>query len=158
PRPPPWPSREPVVPQVSRAWTAHKACGSGLFVSTGQQVPWRPGWLQVTHAPLQATLQHSPSAQNPDAHSLSLPHTAPRGLGPQLPATHCTLLTQFAADAQVDMHLFVVGSQPNGAQMVAGPGLQRPWPSQTLTSLTASPWHLPGLQTEPATYLRQWPA
>jgi hypothetical protein len=152
------PSHEPVVPQVSRACTVHTPCGSGLFVSMGQQLPSRPGWLQVTHAPLHATLQHNPSAQNPDAHSLSLLHTAPRGLGPQLPATHWTPLTQFAEDAQVEMHLLVAGSQPNGAQMVAGPGRQRPWPSQTLTSLTESPWHLPGLQTVPATYLRQWPA
>jgi hypothetical protein len=87
-----------------------------------------------------------------------LPHTAPRGLGPQLPETHWTLLTQSEADAQVEMHLLVAGSHPNGAQMIAGPGLQRPWPSQMLTSLTESPRQVPGLQTVPETYLRQWPA
>ncbi len=87
---------------------------------------------------MHATLQHSPSAQNPDAHSLPLLQTAPRGLGPQLPATHWTPLTQSEADAQVETHLLVAGSHPKGAQMVAGPGLQRPWPSQTLTSLTES--------------------
>ena len=82
------PSHAPVVPQVLGGWTAHMPCGSGLLVSTGQHVPSRPGWLHVRQAPVHATLQHSPSAQNPDAHSLPLLQTAPRGLGPQLPATH----------------------------------------------------------------------
>ena len=132
------PSHAPVVPQVLGGWTAHMPCGSGLLVSMGQQVPSRPGWLQVRQAPVHATLQHSPSAQNPDAHSLPLLQTAPRGLGPQLPETHWTPLTQSEADAQVETHLLVAGSHPKGAQMVAGPGLQRPWPSQTLTSLTES--------------------
>jgi hypothetical protein len=135
---PPIPSQAPVVPQVLGACTAQMPRGSGLLVSTGQHVPSRPGWLQVRQAPAHATLQHSPSAQKPDAHSLPLLQTAPRGLGPQLPATHCTPLTQSEAAAQVDTHLLVAASQPNGAQMVAGPGLQRPWPSQTLTSLTES--------------------
>jgi hypothetical protein len=120
------PSHAPVVPQVAAACTAHTPRGSGLLMSIGQHVPSRPGWLHVTHAPLHATLQHRPSAQKPEAHSLSFTQTAPRGLGPQLPATQRTPLTQSAPEVHVAMHLLVTGSQPNGAQIVAGPGLQRP--------------------------------
>ena len=60
----------------------------------------------------------------------------------------------------VDAHLFVAGSQLNGAQIVAGPARQPPWPSQTLMSLTAAPLHVPGLHSVPAGYLRQcpWPS
>jgi len=40
---------------------------------------------------------------------------------------------------------------------VAGPDLQCPSPSQTLTSLTEAPSHVPAMQTVPAGYLRQFP-
>ena len=51
--------------------------------------------------------------------------------------------------------MFVAGSQLNGAQIVAGPARQPPWPSQTLTSLMAAPSQVPGLHSVPAGYLRQ---
>jgi hypothetical protein len=44
-----------------------------------------------------------------------------------------------------------------GAQIVEGPDRQRPWLSQTLTSLTAAPSQVPGLQTVPGGYRRQAP-
>jgi hypothetical protein len=108
----------------------------------------------------QATLQQTLSVQNPDPHSLALSHTAPLGLGPQLPLTHKTPLVQSLLDLQVVTHAFVAGSQLKGAQIVAGPDLQCPWPSQTLTLVTDAPSQVPDLQVVPAGYLRQcpWPS
>jgi len=157
---PPTPSQAPVVPQVAGACIAQMLCGSGPPTSVGQQVPPRPCWSQLTHGPLQATLQQTPSAQNVDLHSLELAHTAPLGFRPQLPFTHTTPLAQSVLDRHVDAHLFAAGSQLNGAQIVAGPARQPPWPSQTLISLTAAPLHVPALHSVPAGYLRQcpWPS
>jgi hypothetical protein len=45
----------------------------------------------------------------------------------------------------------------NGAQIVAGPALHRPCPSQTLTPTTALSAHVPALHTVPATWFRQPP-
>ena len=102
-------------------------------------------------------LQQTPSVQNPDAQSPSLLHTAPRGLGPQLPFTHETPSAQSPLDWHVTTQALVLESQLNGAQIVAGPALQRPCPSQTLTPMTAAPAHDPGLQIVPATCWRQAP-
>jgi hypothetical protein len=125
-------------------------CGSALPVSIGQQVPAWSVWLQLTHGPWQPLLQQTPSVQKPDAHSEFLLHWAARGLSPQLPLTHRTPSTQSLSDRQVTTQARVVGSQSNGAQIVAGPGLQRPCPSQTLTSTTEATSQEPGLHTVPA--------
>jgi hypothetical protein len=121
----------------------------------GQQVPPRPCWLQLIQAPLQATLQHRPSVQKPDLHSLSFAHTASFGLGPQLPLTHRMPVAQSAFEVHVVAHLCVAASQLNGAQIVAGPALHRPSPSHTSMSLTEAPSQVPGLHTVPAGCLRQ---
>jgi hypothetical protein len=157
---PPIPSHAPVVPQVAGACTTQMLWGSAPPTSVGQHVPTRPCWSQLTHGPLHATLQQTLSVQNPDLQSLSLLHTAPPGLAPQLSFTHRLPLVQSAFELQVVAHLFVAGSQLNGAQTVAGPALHRPSPSQTLTSLTAAPTQVPGLQTVPAGYFRHcpWPS
>ena len=132
-------------------WSWQIRRGSSLPASIGQQVPRRPTWLQVEHALWQPMLQQTPSVQNPDAQSLSFEQTAPRGLGPQLPFTQTTPSTQSASDLQVTTQARVVVSHVNGAQMVAGPDLQCPTPSQTLVSTTASPLHAPCLQIAPGT-------
>jgi len=108
---PPKPSHAPVVPQVAGACTAQTLCGSDPPASTGQHVPPRPGWLQLMQAPLQATLQQTPSAQNVDLHSLFAVQTAPFGFRPQLPFTHRTPLAQSVLVSQLVAHLLVVGSQ-----------------------------------------------
>ncbi len=99
--------------------------------AVGQHVPVRPLWLQLTQAPWQETLQHTPSAQKFEAHSLFFVHTAPRGLGPQLPLTHLMPATQSASERQEVVHSLLVVSQLNGAHTVEGPGRQRqpPLPS-----------------------------
>ena len=60
---PPNPSQSPVCPQLARPASLQTLRGSGLSASIGQQVPSRPVRLQETHAPWQATLQQTPSAQ-----------------------------------------------------------------------------------------------
>jgi hypothetical protein len=77
--------------------------GSGLPESTGQQVPSRPGRLQATQAPPQATLQQTLSAQNPEMQSAVVSQWAPGPPCPQLPvaklhccpAVHWALLVHF---------------------------------------------------------------
>jgi len=154
---PPTPSHEPVMPQVAGACTWQTPCGSAPPTSIGQQLPPRPCWLQLTHGPLQATLQQRPSVQNADLHSLSFVQTAPFGLGPQLPFTQAMPAAQSVLALQVVAHVLVAASHPNGTQIVAGPALQRPSPSQTSTSLTEAPLQVPGLHTVPAGCLRQCP-
>ncbi len=154
---PPIPSQRPVCPQLAEALVAQIPWGSGSFTAIGQQVPIRPLWSQLTQAPVHATLQQNPSAQKFDAHCEPAVQTAPTGLGPQLPFTHLTPPAQSLSDAQVATQAFVLGSQPNGAQMVAGPEVQEPWPSQTRVFLTAAPSQVPGAQVVPARVLRQAP-
>jgi hypothetical protein len=63
----PAPSQAPVVPQLVLACAGHRA--SGKPFPTGWHWPGKPVWLQDTQAESQATLQQTPSAQNPDAQS-----------------------------------------------------------------------------------------
>ena len=46
------------------------------------QRPTLPGGEQLSHAPLQAALQHTPSTQNPDWHSAPVVHVAPLAAQP----------------------------------------------------------------------------
>jgi hypothetical protein len=155
---PPMPSQVPVCPHDCCPLSVQTPWGSPPPASTGQQVPTRPIWLQLRHGPRQPTLQQTPSVQNPDAQSMSFAHSAPGGLGPQLPLTQATPLAQSALDRQVSTQACVAGSQLNGAHTVAGPALQRPRPSQTFTPTTEPSEHDPGWHTVPATWLRQLPA
>jgi hypothetical protein len=79
----------PVAPHDEAPLSTHTARGSTAFMSTGQQVPPRPGRAHETQPPAHATLQHTPSAQKPDAHSVPILHVAPFIFLPQLPLTHC---------------------------------------------------------------------
>ncbi len=97
-----------------------------LPTEIGQQVPIRPLWLQLTQAPVQATLQQNPSAQNFEAHCEPAVQTAPIGLGPQLPFTHLMPLAQSASAVQLALQALDLVSQPYGAQIVAGPEVQVP--------------------------------
>jgi hypothetical protein len=97
---PPMPSQRPVCPQVVAALAWQVWCGSAVPAAIGQQVPSRPLWLQLTHAPAQATLQQNPSAQKPEAHCEAAVQTAPIGLGPQLPATHLMPPAQSPSEVQ----------------------------------------------------------
>ncbi len=131
--------------------------GSLAPLSIGQQVPERPTRLHATHAPLHATLQHTPSVQKPDAHSWFFAQTAPFRFGPQLPATHF-VPAQSESDAHVATQAFLLASHPYGAHSVSGATLQRPLPSHTLPPLTVAPEQVPARHTVPAACCRQAPA
>src|SRR4051794_31854943 len=103
---------------------------SAAPTSTGQQVPTRWSRLQATQPPWQATLQQTPSAQKPLAHSAPPVHVAPFIFGPQLPPTHWWPLEHWELTLQVSKQLPVAVLQVNGAQISVGLGLQRPLPSQ----------------------------
>lgn len=148
---PPRPSQAPVCPQVPLSVMLQILCGSVAPSAVGEQVPIRPLWLQLTQGPLQATLQQNPSAQKPEAHWVDALQTAPIGRLPQLPFTHLTLPAQSASDEQLVTQVLVLLSQLKGAQMVAGPGVQVPEPSQTLIPPTEAPSQVPAWQTVPLT-------
>jgi hypothetical protein len=76
------PLHEP--PQVVPAAAQAGRVPTGAPV-TGEQVPPSPGRLHAWHCPAHAAEQQTPSAQNPDAHTLVELHGAPSAsLG-----THC---------------------------------------------------------------------
>jgi hypothetical protein len=107
--------------------------------------------LQERHSPPQAVLQQTPSAQCPDAHSTSpMGHNAPFIFLPQLPLSHRRPVTQSASLMHAEKHRLVAASQENGAQTVDGASLQDPAPSHVLMWMTASPLHMPFMQTVPA--------
>ena len=100
---------------------------------------------------MQLLLQQTPSAQCPEAQSVCLVQLAPPGLRPQLPATHLVLGAQSESEAQVPTQAFVLLSQLKGAQMIDGPEVQLPAPSQTRMPPTAAPLQVPAWQTVPST-------
>ena len=53
---------------------------------TGVHVPSVPESAHASHWPSQATSQHTPSAQNPDVHSVAVLHATPFPLFSQVPA------------------------------------------------------------------------
>lgn len=71
----------PSRPQLSAGCAGHDARGSAAPATTGMHVPSVAGRAHVTHAPAQATLQHTASTQNPDAHSSLRLQLWPRGSG-----------------------------------------------------------------------------
>jgi hypothetical protein len=79
---PPSPLQVPSCPQVAGTSCLQMLCGSAPPWTTTPHSPLVSGCAQLTHAPLHAVLQHTPSAQKPDAHSAAHPHAAPSGLVP----------------------------------------------------------------------------
>ena len=100
---------------------------------------------------MQATLQQKPSAQKPEAHCDASEQAAPTGRRPQLPFTHLTLAAQSLSEVQLVKQALLRVSQLKGAQMVAGPGVQLPAPSQTRIPPSDAPLQVPGWQTVPET-------
>src|SRR3954453_10476896 len=122
---PPCPLHRPLEPHVSCGSVGHLLWASGLPSATGWHSPIFPGWLQLTQAPLQARLQQTPSAQNPESHSLSSTQALPSGFCPQLPATQ-SRPSHWALPPQLLKQALVPGSQENGVQTTLGPGWQTP--------------------------------
>jgi hypothetical protein len=69
----PVPSHTPSVPQLFTPWSSQSLWGS-VPSSAGMQVPTVPVEAQVTQVPVQALLQQTLSAQNPDWQSVPVLH------------------------------------------------------------------------------------
>jgi hypothetical protein len=82
----PWPLQKPLWPQVSMGSTRQSSCRSLAPAGTAEHSPALSGRLQATQAPVQATLQHTPSAQNPDSHCSASVQATPGARFAQAPA------------------------------------------------------------------------
>ena len=106
------------------AWTWQTPCGSAPPASTGQQVPPRPGWLQLTHGALAGDVAADAVGAEPGrALAVLRAHGAVAAWGRSCRSRTRRRRRSRCSDVQVVAHLFVAGSQLNGAQIVAGPGL-----------------------------------
>jgi hypothetical protein len=105
----PAPSQRPVVPQVDGLCAGH--AGSGSPAGTKRQRPADPVWLQERQDPLQATLQHTPSEQCPEAQSPSLMQPELLSLRPQLSAVHSCPFEHWEVVVQLPSHRLVAESQ-----------------------------------------------
>jgi len=76
---PPWPLQTPLWPQVSGGSRRQTRWMSSPPAGTAEHSPGRSGRLQATQAPVQETLQQTPSAQALLAHSVSRSQSAPSG-------------------------------------------------------------------------------
>ena len=72
----PVPSHTPVRPQTAAVSVGQRWPGL-VPAAEGRHVPSAPGDTQLKHASVHAVLQHTPSAQNSDAHSEPVPHGSP---------------------------------------------------------------------------------
>ena len=78
------------------------ARGSSRPTLTGWQRPRASGLAQKLQRPAQALSQQTPSAQNPEPHSLPFWQSWPRPLGPQLPAVQEKVGAQPSLPVQLD--------------------------------------------------------
>jgi hypothetical protein len=86
---PPWPLQIPICPQLASGSDMQMPCRSRPPAGVGTQAPaWR-GSSQDTQAPVQATLQQTPSAQKPESHWAASSQGAPTCRStPHAPLTH----------------------------------------------------------------------
>jgi len=113
-----------------------------LPASTGVQTPLRSGRAHETQPPSQATLQHTPPAQKPLAHSALLLQLATSPKKPHAPFTHLEL-KQSASLAHVVRHVPVAASHANGEHRYSGiRGMrQAPLPSHRTAWTDMFPLH-----------------
>jgi hypothetical protein len=81
---PPAPSQRPLVPHVPTPWSVQTLRLSSVLAAMGVQVPLADASAQLRHAPPQASLQQTPSTQNPDAQSAAAVQLLPFVCLPQL--------------------------------------------------------------------------
>jgi hypothetical protein len=118
-RQPPWPSQVPSLPQEVAFWSAQTARGSGNPRAVLVHMPGAVGIAHERQLPVQASLQQTPSAQNPDRHWLLPVQGAPSSLTPQVPIRQCPPGEQSLSLRQVSRQLAAV--QANGAQSMTAP-------------------------------------
>lgn len=100
---------------------------------------------------MHASLQHTPSAQKPDVHSVAAAQGEPLGLPVHAPLTHLSPVAQSASDAQVVLHADVVASQMYGWHGVVVFGVHAPVFEQVDSLATdVVPTHAAAAQVVPA--------
>jgi hypothetical protein len=130
----------PSVPQVEAVVTAHWVAGVGACpVATGEQVPGLVLSAHDMHVPVQALLQQTPWAQNPDAQAVPAVQVAPGGSFPQLLLTQELGETQSVFIEQVVLQAPVPHSNGSHRRVVAA--RQVPAPSQVRAWVSVEPVH-----------------
>jgi hypothetical protein len=82
----PLPSQKPSRPQLAMLAAAQRAVGSVEPLGTSTQVPGDAATLHELQSAVQAVLQQTPCAQNPELQPALVVQTAPMDSRPQLPA------------------------------------------------------------------------
>ncbi len=102
------------------------------------QVPFELGWLHERHGPTQALVQHTPSAQAPEAHSWLLSHDAPCRLPHASP--HPGLFVASAATSGAPSEA-ASAPTPSSAALPSGLGSARVLvPSSARSDPRSAPW------------------
>jgi hypothetical protein len=112
---------------------------STVFAGMGVHVPFVAVSAQLRHAPPQASLQHTPSTQNPDAQSVAIVHAPPIVRLPQLPFWHAMPGAQSAFVLQIVLQ--APDAQAYGGQSCTPGGLHVPCPSHVPGVLRRVPAH-----------------
>jgi hypothetical protein len=118
-------------------------------------MPGAVGIAHERHAPLQASLQQTPSAQKPDRHCPALVQATPSSFRPQVPITQWPPAEQSPSLRQVSRQL--PAEQANGTQSITAPPWQLPRPLQVLAKRRRVPSQLGGTHSVPAVYCAQAP-
>jgi hypothetical protein len=152
---PPAPSHRPFVPQLVAPWSLQTLRLSTVFAGKGVHVPRADVSAQLRHAPPQASLQHTPSTQKPDAQSEACAQVVPFVCLPQLWFTQATVGAQSAFVLHV--WLQAPAAHAYGGQSWTPGALHAPCPSHVAAVLSRVPAHEGGTHTVSGPYLAQAP-
>jgi hypothetical protein len=145
------PSQKPLLPQVAAPPFVQRAVGSAAPAVTSTQVPTCPATLQELQRAVQAVLQQTPWAQNPELHEALVVQVAPIDRRPQLIVVVLQMFgeAQSVVEAQVVLHALVVVLHAKGVHKVEVTAWQFPAPSQVLAGVKVVEGQLAGAQIVP---------
>jgi hypothetical protein len=144
----PVPSQTPVRPHTAAVSVGHRSPGF-VPAAEGRQVPSAPGDTHVKQASVHAVLQHTPSAQNSEAHSSLVAQGSPICLtGRSRPPLSAVVMGVSLVPASTG------GGGPASSFMRASPPPPHPMSSATITGNSSSP----PLRTHPSARHSGWEA
>jgi hypothetical protein len=91
------------------------------------------------HVPVQAVAQHTPCAQNPDAHSVPPAHVRPSAFFEHVPPLHTLGAAQSVSAMHVVLHAFMVVSQTYGLHDDVVAAAHIPVPLQSCGGVNTAP-------------------
>ena len=147
-RQPPSPSQVPSLPQLDDFSSTQTLRGSGCPSPVFVHMPGAVGMAHERQAPLQASLQQTPSTQKPERHMVPVVQLAPSSLSPQLPIRQWPPAEQSASLRQVSRQ--PAAEQAKGAQSITAPPWQLPWPLQVPAKRSRLPSQAGGSHSVPA--------